>query len=95
LSRNERLCSLVEAPAPGQESWPRVAALYAAGRLGVTDCLPAIEAAAAAPVDDFSVRETAAWALHALAPEQFAEWASRLSPDEDSRLLTLARSLSG
>ncbi|MGD8804868.1 MAG: HEAT repeat domain-containing protein [Chloroflexota bacterium] len=96
LSRTQRLCRFAEVQESGPSSWQRVAALYAAGQLGLTACLPAVEAAvASAPVEDFPLRETAAWSLHALAPERFGQWAARLSPDEDSRLLELARSLAG
>ncbi len=96
MDRVQRLCSLAEASEPGRTGWQRVAALYAAGRLGLVDCLPAVEAAAAkATGDEFALRETAAWSLHALAPERFAQWAAGLSADDDPRLHDLAGSLAG
>jgi HEAT repeat protein len=96
LGRAQRLCRLAEGPESECASWQRVAAIYTAGRLGLTDCLPALEAAiASAPEDDFPLRETAAWSLHALAPERFEQWAAGLSAGDDPRLLELAHSLAG
>jgi hypothetical protein len=95
LGRAERLCRLAKGIEPGRSSWQRAAALYAIGRLGLTACLPSVEAAATSgPFDDFSLRETAAWSWHALDPEHFGRWAAQLSPDDDPRLLDLVRSLS-
>lgn len=96
LSQAQRLCQLAEAQEPAHASWQRVAALYVAGRLGLVDCLPAVEAAlASAPAGNFPLRETATWSLHALAPERFGQWAAGLSADDDPRLLELARTLTG
>lgn len=97
--REERLCQLVEGPSgSGHGRWQQIGAIYAAGRLDLTACLPAIEAFAAAnsmTADDYPLRETAAWSLHALSPERFAQWTSELSTDEDPGLLKLTASLAG
>jgi len=96
LGQAQRVCRLAEGSESECASWQRVAAIYAAGRLGLVDCLPAVEAAiASASEGNFPLRETAAWSLHTLAPERFRQWAAGLAPDDDPRLLELARTLDG
>jgi hypothetical protein len=65
--RASRLAAIIS----GQESrwctaWTRACALFAAGRLSATECLPA--ARTALSDDDARVREAAAWALDQLEP---------------------------
>ncbi len=91
-TRDERIAEIAAAEFDvWSRGWLRVCALYAAGELGLTSLAEGAEAALEAGA--YPVRETAAWALHRLAPERFASLVSQLVEDPDPRLARLATQL--
>jgi HEAT repeat protein len=72
-------------------SWVRACAVYAAGKLGSKGAVDAVEAALDA--GEAPLRETAAWALHALDPDRYQIHAAALAADPDPRLARLAAHL--
>jgi AAA family ATP:ADP antiporter len=90
--RDERLSDLIQvAERSWAQPWTRACAIYAAGQLGVSEAAPTIETALADP--DPTVRETAAWSLNTLHPEQFALHHDTLMEDEDPLVARLATRL--
>ena len=61
--------------------WIRACAIYAAGKLGFEELVDEIEAAITCRTP--FLRETAAWALHELAPARFKAHAAELAADSD------------
>ncbi len=68
--------------------WIRSCAIYAAGKLGLSQTAEGIEAALSA--DEPAIRETAAWALGNLAPDRFQAHLAALLTDQDPRVAHLA-----
>jgi HEAT repeat protein len=68
--------------------WIRSCAIYAAGKLGLSQTAEGIEAALSA--DEPAIRETAAWALSNLAPHRFQAHLAALLTDQDPRVAHLA-----
>lgn len=68
-------------------SWLRACAVYAAGKLGLKQATPGIEASLAA--GDGPLREAAVWALFQLAPARYQIHATDLADDPDPKLQRL------
>ena len=74
-----------------RRSWIQATAIYAAGKLGMSQLAGGIEKALSA--DDPSLRETATWALFTLAHERFQAHSTELLADPDPRVAQLASEL--
>ncbi len=68
--------------------WTRASAIYAAAKMDLIDLVDSIEDALAIPENP--IRETAAWALHKLAPDKYQPHAVKLAADSNPRVAQLA-----
>jgi HEAT repeat protein/ATP/ADP translocase len=97
MGRNERLRDvIVDADGHWSNTWTRACAIYAVARLDQQmysyELTHWIEASLVS--NDGILRETAAWALHKLAPDRFQDHANQLANDPDPHVARLAAELS-
>jgi len=71
--------------------WIRACAIYAAVGVNQTSLVPLMEAALES--QNSALRQTAAWALHQLAPQRFQEHAPALAADGAPPVAELVRAL--
>ncbi len=92
ISQPERLREIIADPTGvWTHGWTRACAIYAAGKLGVAGVDEVIEEALT--ITEHPVRETAAWALHTLAPERYQVYAAELATSADPQVADLAAHL--
>ena len=94
LGRDERLSHIISDPERvWAYGWTKACAMYAAGKMGYEVCSGAVEATLSSP--EYAVRETAAWALHKLAPDRYQIHAAELAADPHPQVARLANHLAG
>ncbi|MDX1612916.1 MAG: HEAT repeat domain-containing protein [Candidatus Promineifilaceae bacterium] len=91
LSAQQRLEDLIVDDDGTYGQWVQACAVYAAVQLKLVALTPLAEAMLEA--ESTAVRQTAAWALHRLAPERFRAHASALAADDDQLVAQLVRGL--
>ena len=94
LGREARLREIIADPeGEWTHGWSRACAIYAAAHLSLTGLVEVIEAALT--ITEHPIRETAAWALHRLAPDRYQAHAAALAQDASPSVAKLAAHLAG
>jgi HEAT repeat protein len=89
ITRSQRLTEIIADPEKvWTHGWTRACAIYAAAKLTIEESVDAVEDALS--IAEHPIRETAAWALHELAPEKYRSYAAELAEDSNPQVAKLA-----